>query len=91
MSMNRGIVLTLMLLFVSSVLMAQTSNATLGGTVSDATGALIPGVEITARNLWPQNSVGFRTSSGLSKQAGKHLGESGDSDEFTDFSRHSLQ
>ena len=30
---------------------AQTSNATLGGTVSDATGALIPGVEVTARNI----------------------------------------
>ena len=29
---------------------AQTSNATLGGTVSDATGALIPGVEVTATN-----------------------------------------
>src|SRR5437867_3021917 len=29
---------------------AQTSNATLGGTVSDATGALIPGVSITATN-----------------------------------------
>src|SRR5437016_1002188 len=29
---------------------AQTSNATLGGTVSDATGALIPGVTITATN-----------------------------------------
>src|SRR5262245_57260871 len=29
---------------------AQTSNATLGGTVSDATGALIPGVVITATN-----------------------------------------
>src|SRR5688572_15842095 len=29
---------------------AQTSNATVGGTVSDATGALIPGVEVTARN-----------------------------------------
>ena len=29
---------------------AQTSNATLGGTVSDATGALIPGVMITATN-----------------------------------------
>src|SRR6059036_3052883 len=28
----------------------QTSNATLGGTVSDATGALIPGVSITATN-----------------------------------------
>src|SRR5262249_20640086 len=29
---------------------AQSSNATLGGTVSDATGALIPGVSITATN-----------------------------------------
>ena len=28
----------------------QTTNATLGGTVADATGALIPGVEVTARN-----------------------------------------
>jgi hypothetical protein len=30
--------------------LAQTSNATLGGTVSDSTGALIPGVTITATN-----------------------------------------
>src|SRR2546422_7376068 len=30
---------------------AQTSNATLGGTVSDSTGALIPGVSLTARNI----------------------------------------
>src|SRR5207245_9469083 len=29
---------------------AQTSNATLGGTVSDASGALIPGVTITSTN-----------------------------------------
>src|SRR5213083_1428724 len=29
---------------------SQTSNATLGGTVSDATGALIPGVTVTATN-----------------------------------------
>src|SRR5688572_31072820 len=29
---------------------AQTINATVGGTVSDSTGALIPGVEITATN-----------------------------------------
>src|SRR6266566_374276 len=31
-------------------LMAQTTNATLGGTVSDATRALIPGVTVTATN-----------------------------------------
>src|SRR3989454_3387057 len=30
---------------------AQTSNATLGGTVSDSTGASIPGVTITATNI----------------------------------------
>src|SRR3972149_1866433 len=30
---------------------AQTSNASLGGTVSDASGAFIPGVEVTARNV----------------------------------------
>src|SRR5689334_22834283 len=30
--------------------MAQTTNATLGGTVSDATKALIPGVTVTATN-----------------------------------------
>src|SRR4029453_4083129 len=29
---------------------AQTTNATLGGTVSDASGALIPGVTVTATN-----------------------------------------
>jgi hypothetical protein len=40
----------LCLLF-STWIFAQTSNATLGGTVSDATGALIPGVSITARNV----------------------------------------
>jgi hypothetical protein len=28
----------------------QTANATLGGTVSDSTGALIPGVTVTATN-----------------------------------------
>jgi hypothetical protein len=30
---------------------AQTSNATLGGTVADGTGAFIPGVGVTARNV----------------------------------------
>ena len=39
-----AVVLTLLFL-------AQTINATLGGTVSDASGALIPGVTITATNL----------------------------------------
>ena len=31
-------------------LIGQTSNATLGGTVSDSSGALIPGVTVTATN-----------------------------------------
>src|SRR2546423_971214 len=32
-------------------LAAQTNNATLGGTVTDSSAALIPGVTITARNI----------------------------------------
>src|SRR5688500_14857221 len=38
----------LLILLLSTQAYAQ--NATVGGTVSDATGALIPGVEVTARN-----------------------------------------
>ena len=34
----------------SSYALGQTTNATLGGTVSDASKALIPGVEVTAKN-----------------------------------------
>src|SRR5213592_866050 len=37
-------------LVASMTAFGQSSNATLGGTVSDATGALIPGVTITATN-----------------------------------------
>jgi hypothetical protein len=37
-------------LFAAMLLFVQTTNATLGGTVSDASGALIPGVSITATN-----------------------------------------
>jgi hypothetical protein len=33
------------------ILLGQTSNASLGGTVSDVTGALLPGVEVSARNV----------------------------------------
>src|SRR5437879_256118 len=40
----------LLLLVLATYTFAQTSNATLGGTVGDATGALIPGVTITATN-----------------------------------------
>src|SRR5687768_6391934 len=49
--MRRTLVLaTLACLIFSTVTLTQTSNATLGGTVSDNTGALIPGVTITATN-----------------------------------------
>src|SRR2546425_656529 len=48
--MRKLLLLTLLCLFLSTHTFAQTSNATLGGTVSDATGALIPGVSITATN-----------------------------------------
>ena len=37
-------------LFAAMLLLAQSTNATLGGTVSDASGALIPGVTVTATN-----------------------------------------
>ena len=46
---------------------AQTSNASLGGTVSDATGALIPGVEITAANT----ATGIVTTA-ISNEAGAY-------------------
>jgi len=48
---KRSIVLALAAsILVSGIALAQTSNATLGGTVTDASGALIPGVSITATN-----------------------------------------
>ena len=40
----------LLCLVLSTNAFAQTSNATLGGSVSDSTGALIPGVTVTATN-----------------------------------------
>ena len=40
----------LALFLLSAPAFAQTSNATLGGTVADNTGALIPGVTVTATN-----------------------------------------
>src|SRR2546427_10299198 len=43
--------LAVLCLALSTGAFAQTINATLGGTVTDATGALIPGVTITATNL----------------------------------------
>ena len=39
-----------LVLLLPVALLAQT-NATVGGTVGDAAGAVIPGVEVTARNV----------------------------------------
>src|SRR6266849_6786541 len=48
----RSLVMALSLCFAASVgMFAQSTNATLGGTISDASGALIPGVTVTAMNL----------------------------------------
>src|SRR6266571_1045248 len=50
--MRKGLVsaVALLCLVLSTHTFSQTSNATLGGIISDATGALIPGVTITAAN-----------------------------------------
>src|SRR5712691_6268885 len=50
--MRKGLVsaVALLCLVLSTHTFSQTSNATLGGIISDATGALIPGVTITATN-----------------------------------------
>src|SRR5438093_169428 len=52
-SEEEGEIMIMHLMAVAGLLytFAQTSNATLGGTVSDSTGALIPGVAITATNI----------------------------------------
>src|SRR5262245_51348861 len=47
---NRIVGLVVLCCLLSFNAFAQTSNATLGGTISDASGALIPGVTVTATN-----------------------------------------
>ena len=42
--------ITVLCVVFSTHALSQSSNATVGGTVSDATGALIPGVSVTATN-----------------------------------------
>ena len=51
--MKKVLCAALMLLVCGSSIssLAQTNYSTLGGTVADASGALIPGVTITARNI----------------------------------------
>ena len=48
--MRASFLAAVLLLLLSSYVFGQTSNATVGGTVFDATGALIPGVTIKATN-----------------------------------------
>ena len=49
--MKNCIVIGMLIVVVSLGAFAQTTNATLGGTAGDASGALIPGVMVTATNL----------------------------------------
>src|SRR5262245_37359120 len=50
--MTKALILAIALCFiVPTIVFAQTTNATLGGTVVDASGALIPGVTVTATNI----------------------------------------
>jgi hypothetical protein len=41
----------LVILFVSAPAFSQSSNASISGTIADATGAIIPGVSVTAKNV----------------------------------------
>ena len=60
-------ILSLLCLALPLCAFAQTINATLGGTVSDASGALIPGVTVTATNL----STGIVTTN-VTNEAGAY-------------------
>ena len=57
----------LLCLFQSTPTYTQTSNATVGGTVSDSTGAVVPGVAITATNV----ATGIM-SSAITNEAGAY-------------------
>src|SRR5438874_4940891 len=66
----KRLTLTAVILFMfvlSTHTFSQTSNATLGGTVSDSSGAFIPGVSITATN----SATGIITTV-LSNEAGAY-------------------
>src|SRR5215468_3401408 len=58
---------TALCLCLSSFAFAQSNNATVSGTVSDATGALIPGVSVSATNT--QTGV---VTSAVSNEAGAY-------------------
>lgn len=65
--MRRLLVAAAVLLCFASPVFSQTSNATLGGSAADGTGALIPGVSITATNT--QTGV---VSTTVSNEAGAY-------------------
>src|SRR3989449_3286727 len=67
--MGKRIVAAAMLLLsiVFPTAFSQTTNATLGGSVSDASRALIPGVTVTATNT--QTGI---VSSGVTNETGSH-------------------
>jgi carboxypeptidase family protein len=54
----RAALVTLVLCFVSTALFSQSSNGTISGSVADASGAVIPGVTVTATN----NATGVVTT-----------------------------
>src|SRR5437667_8065211 len=65
--MKKRLVVAVLCLVVSSFSVSQTINATLGGTVSDASGALIPGVTVKAVN----SATGITTTV-VSNEAGAY-------------------
>src|SRR5574339_444820 len=67
MKANSPAIVLLLCLVVPAVALAQSSNATIGGTVADATGALIPGVTVTATN----NGTGVASST-VSNETGTY-------------------
>src|SRR5207247_9564306 len=58
----------LLCLVLSTHAFSQTSNATLGGTVFDASGALIPGVTITATNIATVIVITINTNQAITEQ-----------------------
>src|SRR5207244_11657103 len=65
--MKRFVAVGLLLLLLAMPAFSQSTNATVSGTVGDATGAVLPGVEITAVN----NATGVVTTV-LSNEAGAY-------------------
>ena len=49
--MRAFLLVTIVFLLAPALMFGQTSNASLGGTVNDPSGAVLPGVEVSARNV----------------------------------------